>query len=428
MIDNNTPLVTVLVNTYNHVETIRDTLDGILMQQTTFPFDCLVIDDASTDGTTDIVMEYAEHNPTIIRACINQENIYHMVDGHDRFVKIENENIFGKYVALCEGDDYWTDDKKLQIQILYMETHPEVSFTTHASIIHDCTKGVDNDFVLYPNDCDIPMMDFFTLHKGAPHTASLVFRKEIYLACRSDGNFPRCGIGDFPLMMYALTKGTCHYFDRKMCIYRYNRPSAWTGQTRGVAYINFIIEYLLFWTGFDVYTNHKYLDGVRIFSNQQLISFADRMVSEKISEAEFIRALEKALKKDIQKIAYINAMRIAYERIRGKNALTEEENVFLHRVKHIVLFGTGKYSVVVKKMLEMNGLTCEGYMVSQKTDLESNVAPLWDFESYPYESGETALIIGVSYSWKYEIEPIIVKKGYMYIAPLWRDLCEWLPR
>ena len=119
-------MVTVYLLTYNHEPYIRQTIDSILKQKINFKMQILVLDDASTDGTSDIVREYAEKYPEIFTAIIQKENKY------QKNISIEREivpYIYGKYVALCEGDDYWLSLNKLQKQFDYMETHPNISGT-----------------------------------------------------------------------------------------------------------------------------------------------------------------------------------------------------------------------------------------------------------------------------------------------------------
>lgn len=116
-------MVTIDCVTYNEEQFIRRTLDRFVMLKTDFPFIALVHDDASVDGTADIIMEYADKYPDIIVPIIEKINLF----SKKKFEKTMNARITGtgcKYVAICEGFDWWTDDKKLQKQVDYMESHP----------------------------------------------------------------------------------------------------------------------------------------------------------------------------------------------------------------------------------------------------------------------------------------------------------------
>ena len=127
------PIVTVWCLAYNQKDFIRDALDGFVMQKTTFPFEVIVHDDASTDGTTTIVQEYARQYPDIIKPVIETENQWQK-GGLKYIINIMNDNYRnGKYIAFCEGDDYWTAPQKLQQQVDFLENHPEYSMCFHSA-------------------------------------------------------------------------------------------------------------------------------------------------------------------------------------------------------------------------------------------------------------------------------------------------------
>lgn len=117
-----TPLVTIRCLVYNHEPYLRQCLDGFVMQKTNFPFEAIVHDDASTDRSAEIIREYAEKYPDIIKPIFEKENQYSKHDG--TIGKIMREHTKGKYVAMCEGDDYWIDPLKLQKQVDLMENNP----------------------------------------------------------------------------------------------------------------------------------------------------------------------------------------------------------------------------------------------------------------------------------------------------------------
>ena len=121
------PLVTVCVITYNHARYVRQAMDSFLMQQTDFPYEIFVHDDASTDETQTILREYQEKYPDRIRLLLQEENQYSKNDkimARFMFPVIDTE-----YIAFCEGDDFWTDPKKLQKQIGWLMEHEEYSLS-----------------------------------------------------------------------------------------------------------------------------------------------------------------------------------------------------------------------------------------------------------------------------------------------------------
>lgn len=128
--NNELPLiVTICCLVYNHEPFLRQCLDGFVMQKTNFRFEAIVHDDASTDGSAAIIREYAEKYPEIIKPIFEKENLYSKRDGSLRRVMYANTH--GKYVAICEGDDYWTDPYKLQKQVDFLESHPDYVMCSH---------------------------------------------------------------------------------------------------------------------------------------------------------------------------------------------------------------------------------------------------------------------------------------------------------
>ena len=123
------PLVSINCMTYNHKVFIRQCLDGFMMQKCSFDFEVLIHDDASTDGTQDIIREYEVKYPDIIKPIYQKENQYSK--GIDPSLKYNAPRIKGKYIALCEGDDYWTDPYKLQKQVDFLESHPDYVMCSH---------------------------------------------------------------------------------------------------------------------------------------------------------------------------------------------------------------------------------------------------------------------------------------------------------
>lgn len=134
------PVASICCITYNHEAYIREAIDSFLMQETAFPFEILIHDDASTDSTTEIILDYADRFPKIIKPIFQQENQY------TRCGLINPRFVFprarGKYIALCEGDDYWTDKTKLQKQVTFLENNPEYVIT-----YTDCQPFNENGFL-----------------------------------------------------------------------------------------------------------------------------------------------------------------------------------------------------------------------------------------------------------------------------------------
>ncbi len=134
------PLVTVICPTFNHERFIRNAINGFLIQQTSFPFEVIIHDDASTDNTAGIVREYERRYPRLIRAICQTENLRSQNRSWTEFV---SPLVRGEFVAVCEGDDYWTDPRKLQDQAEYLIAHPDCSMVCQSHINAEVTsKGI----------------------------------------------------------------------------------------------------------------------------------------------------------------------------------------------------------------------------------------------------------------------------------------------
>lgn len=137
-----TPLVSVCCITYNHEPYIAQTLDSFLMQKTEFPFEVLIHDDASTDRTADIIRKYEKKFPQIIKPIYQKENQYSQ-GKRDISATWNFPRAKGKYIAMCEGDDYWIDENKLQIQADFLENNPEYGMCyTNFNLVSEKSKNI----------------------------------------------------------------------------------------------------------------------------------------------------------------------------------------------------------------------------------------------------------------------------------------------
>lgn len=222
------PIVSVCCLTYNHKNYIRQALDGILMQKTEYPFEVIVHDDASTDGTTEIIREYEEKYPDIIKPIYQKENQY---SKNPRVLKnFVYPKAQGKYIALLECDDYWIDPEKLQTQVKYLEEHLDCSGTFHAANWTTKEKFIRNDRH-FEQECDIIPEQVILGGGEYCMTGSLVFRAQYAL------DFPQFRemdeIGDYSLEILLPLRGKFHYFPQIMGVYRFEREGSWTKDMRG---------------------------------------------------------------------------------------------------------------------------------------------------------------------------------------------------
>ena len=208
--NNNEPLVSICCITYNHAPFIRQCLDGFLMQRTNFPLEIIVHDDASTDGTADIIREYQEKYPEIIKPILQKENQY---SKGIEVTSFNSERARGRYIALCEGDDYWCDPEKLQIQFDYMEKHPEISACYHSTGV---IKGENPEFVSVIKCID---RDYDTWPITV-QTSSAFFRNYDGIVDLFRKNQKIIVAGDVLFSAFLFQHGNFHTFSRLMSVYR----------------------------------------------------------------------------------------------------------------------------------------------------------------------------------------------------------------
>lgn len=220
-----TPVVSICCITHNHEKFIRDALDGFLIQKTDFPIEIIVRDDASTDATATIVRQYQTKHPDLIRAIYHTQNQYAL--GKRAFPEVFTM-ARGKYIALCEGDDYWTDPLKLQKQVDFMEAHRECSISCHKVVVrHDDSSTGD---VIFPNITGNQVFSKEDLYKSRfIRTASTLFINSgiSKLIEISDG----IASGDAALFYYYAQLGKIGFIDDCMAVYRVHDGGVWSGKS-----------------------------------------------------------------------------------------------------------------------------------------------------------------------------------------------------
>ena len=204
------PLVSICCITYNHEKYIAQALDSILMQKFNSDYEIVVGEDCSTDNTRKILLEYADRFPDKFKLLLHEKNVGLM----QNFVMTMCA-CAGKYIALCECDDYWTDPYKLQKQVDFLEINLDFSGSAHQSLVqYENKQRVQHLF--YKNVKPILQLNNF-LAGMVFHTASLVYRAKII----HDNELPPNIIsGDRALILLCATYGPIKYFNEPMCVYR----------------------------------------------------------------------------------------------------------------------------------------------------------------------------------------------------------------
>ncbi len=215
------PLVSVSVVTYRHAGYIRECLDGILMQRTDFPFEVIVGEDGSTDGTREICEEYARRHPDRIRLFNRDRTLSQYVDEDGRTVRFNGlwnrMSVCGKYVAFCEGDDYWTDPLKLQKQVDWLESHPE------CGLVHGMAREYIQSEGTFSGRTKGRNADGFdVLLKGNRiATLTVCYRTEfIRMYSEQIGTHSEWLMGDYPMWLYIAANSQVHFIAELMAVYR----------------------------------------------------------------------------------------------------------------------------------------------------------------------------------------------------------------
>lgn len=218
--------VSVLYNTYNHAPYVAEAIKSFLMQRTNFTIEILIHDDASQDTTADIIRSYEQKYPDLIHPIYQKENQY---SKHKNIWQINGVRAKGKFIALCDGDDYWTDPEKLQKQVDFLEAHTECSACFHAShAIHAKTGETLSETRLDHLSRPIGVEEIIARGGGFFSTNSILFRREI---CNEMPSFyQNAPVRDYPLMIVLALRGTVYYLDEFMSNYRRFVDQSWSSQ------------------------------------------------------------------------------------------------------------------------------------------------------------------------------------------------------
>ena len=217
------PVVSICCATYNHVHFIRQCLDGFVMQKTKFPFEVLIHDDASMDGTQDVIREYEAKYPDIIKPIYQKENQYSK--GVRVSLVYNYSRVRGKYVALCEGDDYWTDPYKLQKQVDFLEAHPDYVMCSHQFNQYWQEEGRLEEIA----DPHFKGADYDLLNliggRWLTQTLTVMYRR----SALNLQEYEKYGMSMDMILFYALLKhGKGYCFPDVMAVYRCHKGGVWS--------------------------------------------------------------------------------------------------------------------------------------------------------------------------------------------------------
>lgn len=240
------PLVSILCITYNQEKYIKRTLESFLEQAVDFPIEIIIHDDASTDNTKKIIQEYARKYPKTLKALYEKDN-QHSKGLYVVFLEKIYKMAQGKYLAWCEGDDYWTDPKKLQRQVDFLEKHPDYTICFHpVSVIFEKGGGKDHKYPIFDKGQKFELNEL--LKNNFIPTNSVMYRKQTYK------KIPR-GIMpvDWYMHLYHAQFGKIGFIEKNMATYHKHSGGIWWDfhhdkdklwEKYGTAHLQFFVEVL----------------------------------------------------------------------------------------------------------------------------------------------------------------------------------------
>ena len=293
--------VSVLCTAYNHEKFLRKCLDGFVMQKTNFKFEVIVHDDASTDGTKKIIEEYMQKYPKLFVPIFQTENKYSK--GILIFDDIMYPLAKGKYIAVCEGDDYWCNENKLQLQYDFMEGHPECSACFTNTIFHDM-RNIDKDRN-YNNWKEIHFLTpLEAINPGIVHTSTHFARKEYAKAIDFGRKY---SFGDLVKQTTYYLYGEMAVLPQTTSVYNAFNPTGVTNEVFGCKDAKYIIERIMeikdYLDDYNVYTNYKYDYEIHYLYGTQIIG-AYNYAIERLTDYKEKKKLFKQLKKEPDYIWY----------------------------------------------------------------------------------------------------------------------------
>jgi glycosyltransferase involved in cell wall biosynthesis len=408
--------VSVLCLTYNHERYIKNALDSFLSQKVNFNYEIVVRDDCSIDNTAAIVREYEREYPDIIHGIYEAEN--KGFKEIEQFVRAIKKYCRGKYIALCEGDDFWLDLNKLQIQIDYMEEHNDCLMSVHNAVMLNCLNGHMKAMNPYLEEKDIFLDELIMQYRGNVPTASMIIRKEEY---ELDSFFGEIGVGDIPLQFRCAARGKIHYFDRIMSLYRFAHEGSWTKRIvdedkhKVVHYIKMI----RFFDEYDKYTNFTYSKFLERKSREYMdviVTILDSMELEEFDSiynsycSEIGSTYEKYLKK-IYKIFH-----------QKKDLFFVDIQVqdFIQMFPNIIIMGAGCFGKRLACQLKNLSIGFNGFAISDTQPIPGEIEgkAVWHLKDIPFKVEETGLVIAMDYKNWGELEDTLRERtSFAYIYP-----------
>jgi len=250
---NNNILLSILMITYNQEKYIAQALDSILMQEVDFKYEIIIGEDCSTDTTREILLHYKEQYPDKLRLLLHENNVGMLNNWRSVLEASDTE-----YNAILEGDDYWIDRDKLQIQVNSMREYPECHMSFHPAELRLGENAFGELYAKQSNETKVFTASEVILGGGGfCPTASIVFRKEV-LESLPDFYY-EMPVGDYILQIFAALHGGALYIDKVMSVYRKAVEGSWSNLMGNEdKRVRFYENKLVAMDKLDDYLNYKY--------------------------------------------------------------------------------------------------------------------------------------------------------------------------
>ncbi len=405
----NDVLVSIICFTYNHKEYITDALEGCLAQQVDFKYEIIVHDDASVDGTIDIVRQYEQKYPGIIKGIYETENVY---SHSNYFVQWVQKKIMsearGKYVMWCEGDDYWIDPTKMSRQIEYLEQHPDCAMVVHKAAVLDMKHTRVSVLPQYWEDKNLSPEEIINHPHGFIESASMAYRMEDFTL---KDFYSEAGVGDYTTRLYCLTRGRIYYMDRIMSVYRFGQEGSWqnTQKNSSNAHFKHCVNMIRFLDLYNQFTNAVYLPQII----KEIHRYVDLAVDIQAREDIFNRIADVNLRADIDYEEYLREIFRIYNQINNLEYCDKNIQKFIKKNKTVLIMGAGKYAAVLARQIMNNGMQFEGFVVSPDQNVKKEYLgkKVYKVDTLPFCKDEVGILVGIHADVWEEVKNTLMKNG-----------------
>ena len=308
--------VSVICNAYNHGPYIRECLESLVNQKTDFIYEFLVHDDASTDNTAAIIQEFENKYPNLIKPIYQTVNQYN----NNGILKYQYSRVKGKYIAICEGDDYWTDRHKLQTQYELLEKNPNIDICAHKALMIDAKTGKQIGFISPSNKDMLFGPEKVILGEGGfVATNSLLYRAELEKEVPKFRKYLRM---DYTTQIQGALRGGMLYITRTMSAYRCNVPGSWSDRTY----------------------NDKEKMTIFLKKKQKMLKLLDKDTDYVYHEAIHERMMRNAFEYYVQYGQYKNVFKPQYDKLRKELSIKQriimrlkKDMPFLVKIKRTIV-------------------------------------------------------------------------------------------